>query len=81
MQIVNVVEIVVGLLAEVHSFPILSPDKMGEEKKIVTTAEDFFIKKAIENGFDGIDEDILEANQWDNGSGYEIVILWSTVYE
>ena len=78
MQIINVVEIVAGVLTEIYSFPILSPDRMEEEKKVVQIAEDFFIKKAIENGLDVIDEDILDNCQWDNNSGYEIIILWSS---
>jgi hypothetical protein len=61
MRILNVIEIVDNLVISCTSFPI-EEDQLSED--VIEKAEDFFIKKATENGF---------INDEEGGNAYNII--------
>ena len=74
MRIVNVIEIVGGVLASIESFPILNDDELRSEQ--IVKAEELFMNKLGEN----VDNpaDFLEDGHYES-DGYEVLITWSNV--
>jgi len=76
-QIINVIELVLNQVANIHSFII---DTKEDEALIVKQAENVFIGLCKENGLDcnEIEEGyIIEDSYYTDDNGYEIVISWS----
>lgn len=75
--IVNVMEVLKGIVSNIHSFPIFNEK---DEKTVVKEAEEFFLKLAHENGSkesEYSDDDLLDNGSWDDENGYEVIIHWS----
>ena len=83
-QIVNIIELIDGIIESVDSFIIdtsnLNEDEaLLKEKEIIDKAEALFIAKAKENGL--TDEDVdgcLDNGYYEKGS-YFVNIFWSSV--
>ena len=78
LQVVNVITIRNGLLEDVNSYIIMNKT---DEKRQVAQAERDFIELATSHGAKDKDIDMyLDYGSYDNGSGFEVVIMWSNVY-
>lgn len=83
MDIINVITMDAGVIENVQSFAIHEPQL---SKEIVQQAEELFLIKAKEFGFDeeedGMSEDDLLSEGWyesPNGSYPSVTIVWSNV--
>lgn len=84
MQIINVVEIINGLLNNIDSFPIYSDLNRDLNNKSnllfemqVEKAEKLFLKKCRDNGCEESDEKLLNEFIWDDDCGYSVMINYS----
>jgi len=77
MRIVNVIELLNGIISGVSSFVI--EDDTETPHPQVEAAEAHFLSVIRENGFDGEDDEALDNAQWEDHNGYEAVLTWSTV--
>jgi hypothetical protein len=80
MEIINVITMHSGIISGFTSFPI--PDKIDDISSIVDSAERLFIEECIkinkEDEFSEEDKDaLLDDGNFDNGSGDEVLIIWS----
>lgn len=81
MRIINVVEIVNGVLNNIESFVMTekSEDDFTPKKmRIWSQAERLFKDLAIRNKCH-VDEleDAVDNGGWDNKNGYEVLLVWS----
>lgn len=76
MRIVNVVELVGGVLSSIESFPISDQDDQISRPEQLVKAEELFMNKVGES----VDNpaDFLEDGHYDS-DGYEVLITWSNV--
>jgi len=80
MEIINVIEIVSGILNSVNSFVIINALDPFSKDQQITEAERLFERKALENGMKPEDlDDCLIEGTWDDHNGYEVLITWSEV--
>lgn len=78
LQVVNVITIRNGLLEDVNSYIIMNKT---DEKRQVAQAEKDFIELATSHGAKDKDVDMyLDYGSYDDGNGFEVVIMWSNVY-
>lgn len=78
MEILNVIEIINGIISSIDSFPIfILDDKQGVK---IAKAGLLFTQKALENGMELSDMELAaESGTWDDGNGYEVIINWSNI--
>ena len=79
MRIINVIEILNGIISGVESFGIFE-EQLAQD--IINTAEKNFIDKIRENQKDITEEDVesyLEEGYFFDDNGYEITIIWSDI--
>ena len=80
MRIINVIEIISGIVSGVTSFVIKDKTNKGECVIQCDKAEQMFINLATENGCEDTNQ-ALDNRQWDDLNGYEVLIIESTVNE
>ncbi len=86
MKIINVVEIIGGVLSSIESFPILE-DNTTLDKHFFSTeegiekAEELFARKVKENNILSEQELLycIEEGVYDDNNGYEVLIHWSGI--
>jgi len=80
MEIVNVIEVINGVVSPPVSFVIPQGNSDTNRTEIVLRAEKHFIDCAKENGMeeDG-EEEALDNGTYSNNSGYEVNLSWSTI--
>lgn len=77
MKIINIVEIVNGVLDNIESFPIIE-EQLSRE--IIDQAEDMFSEKAMQHGAKTKEiAKFIEDGSFDNENGYEVLIHWSAI--
>lgn len=81
MEIINVIELNMGIMELPKSFPIPFD---SERKKIVKEAEDLFVKLIKEHDTDEeLDDDDLndltDEGHYSNHLGYEVYLTWSEI--
>lgn len=79
MRIINVIEIVGGVLSSIESFPISGFGYTADA--IEKVAEELFIRLAKENGYEGDVDHLFNMGNWDDENGYEVILTWSNVNE
>lgn len=78
MKIINVVELLGGVLSSIESFPIA--EGYFSEEEAVAEAEELFCKKAHEAGMSVRDASHhIENGNYDDQNGYEVLIHWSGI--
>lgn len=85
MKIINVIEMISGVLSNIKTFPIDHDGFYGEdnadffsEEVAVKRAEELFKKMATENGMDEEDlDEYLDDGSYNNHNGYEVLLVWS----
>ena len=79
MRIINVIEIIDGVINSVESFCVYEEQLVND---VVDTAEKYFIDKVKEHKNEVTEEDeeyYLEEGYFSDKSGYEITIHWSYI--
>ena len=80
MRIINVIEIINGIVSSVASF-VMTSDETNPNNPKIKEANKHFISLIRENGYEGSDDDVeadLDNGQW-GMNGYEALIIWSEI--
>ena len=80
MEIVNIIEVINGVVSQPVSFVIPEGQNDTRRTEIVLRAEKHFIDCAKENGLeeDG-EEEVLDNGIYSTNDGYEVILSWSNI--